>query len=128
MAPRCACGRTARASTTCARTSRWLSACRPSKSSSRTCRAPVAMGTTARIARSANGRPVRAQWSRADELAWSPVGAAMAVDVEADLDAEGTIVGWRHDVWSNGHTLRPGRAKTPALLGGWHLAKPFERM
>src|SRR4029079_10506074 len=35
---------------------------------------------------------------------------------------------WRHDVWSNGHTLRPGRAKTPALLGGWHLAKPFERL
>jgi len=82
----------------------------------------------ARLARAANGRPVRVQWSRADELAWSPVGAAMAVDVEADLDEQGTIVGWRHDVWSNGHTLRPGRAKTPALLGGWHLAKPFERL
>jgi len=82
----------------------------------------------ARLAKSAiDNRPVRVQWSRPDELAWSPVGAAMAVDVEADLDSEGTIVGWRHDVWSNGHTLRPGRAKTPVLLGGWHLEKPFER-
>ena len=82
----------------------------------------------ARLARASGGRPVRVQWSRADELAWSPVGSAMAVDVEADLDAEGTIVGWRHDVWSNGHTLRPGRAKTPVLLGGWHIAQPFERL
>ena len=52
----------------------------------------------------------------------------MAVDLEADLDAAGDVVGWRHAIWSNGHTSRPGRAKSPALLGGWHLAEPFERL
>ena len=34
----------------------------------------------ARLAKSAvNGRPVRVQWSRSDELAWSPVGAALRI-------------------------------------------------
>jgi len=82
----------------------------------------------ARLALAANGRPVRVQWSRADELAWSPFGPAMVVEVEADLDDAGDIVAWRHTIWSNGHTSRPGRSKTPALLGAWHLDKPFERL
>ena len=81
----------------------------------------------ARLARSADGRPVRVQWSRADELAWSPFGPAMAIDIEADLDADGSVVAWRHTIWSNGHTSRPGRGKTPALLGAWHLANPCPR-
>jgi len=81
----------------------------------------------ARLAFEAEGRPVRAQWTRADELAWSPFGAAMAVELEADLDARGDVVAWRHEAWGNGHTSRPGRAKTPALLGAWHLEKPFPR-
>jgi CO/xanthine dehydrogenase Mo-binding subunit len=79
------------------------------------------------LARAVKGAPVRLQWSREDELAWAPMGAAMAVDVEADLDAEGEIVAWRHDVWSNGHVSRPGRAKTPTLLAASQLAKPYER-
>jgi CO/xanthine dehydrogenase Mo-binding subunit len=77
------------------------------------------------LARAAPGRPVRVEWSRADELVWSPVGAAQVVDLEADLDAKGEIVAWRHDVWGNGHVSRPGRAKTPKLLAAQHLAKPF---
>ena len=81
----------------------------------------------ARLAQAAGGRPVRVQWSRRDELAWAPFGAAMVVDLEADLDAGGSVVGWRHAVWSNGHSSRPGRAKTPALLGSWHLGVPFAR-
>ena len=40
----------------------------------------------------------------------------------------GEIVGWRHDVWSNGHVSRPGRAKTPTLIAASQLAQPFERM
>ncbi|TMH31610.1 MAG: xanthine dehydrogenase family protein molybdopterin-binding subunit, partial [Betaproteobacteria bacterium] len=79
------------------------------------------------LARAAGGHPVRVQWSRADELAWAPFGPAMAVDIEADIAADGAIVGWRHTIWSNGHTSRPGRASEPTLLGGWHLAHPFER-
>jgi CO/xanthine dehydrogenase Mo-binding subunit len=81
----------------------------------------------ARLAFASHGCPVRVQWSRADEMAWSPFGAAMAIDLEADLDAAGNVVAWRHEGWSNGHTSRPGRAKTPALLGAWQLAKPFPR-
>ncbi len=77
------------------------------------------------LARAADGRAVRVLWSRADELAWAPFGPAMAVALEADLDAAGAVVGWRHEVWSNGHSTRPGRAATPALLGSWHLARPF---
>ncbi|MDB5989845.1 MAG: hypothetical protein JWQ10_1248 [Herbaspirillum sp.] len=76
----------------------------------------------------AAGRPVRVQWSRADELSWAPFGSAMAVELEADLDAAGAVIGWRHTIWSNGHGTRPGRAATPALLGSWHLAQPFERL
>ena len=79
------------------------------------------------LARSAEGRPVRLLWSREDELAWSPMGAAQLVDIEADLDAKGEIVAWRHDVWGNGHVSRPGRGKSPTLQAAWQLAKPFPR-
>lgn len=77
------------------------------------------------LARAVKGRPVRVQWSREDELAWAPFGAAMAVEIEADLDAGGDIVGWRHDVWSNGHTSRPGRGEIPTLLAASHIADGF---
>ena len=81
----------------------------------------------ARLARAVPGRPVRVLWSRADELSWAPFGPAMAVELEADLDAADEVIGWRHTVWSNGHGTRPGRAASPALLGAWHMAQPFER-
>ncbi|HSR81733.1 MAG TPA: molybdopterin cofactor-binding domain-containing protein [Hyphomicrobiaceae bacterium] len=74
------------------------------------------------------GRPVRVQWSREDELAWAPMGAAMAIELEADLDAGGDIVDWRGQVWSNGHVSRPGRMPIPTLLSASLLAKPFERL
>ena len=79
------------------------------------------------LARAAGGRPVRMQWSREDELAWSPMGAAMAVEIEADLDARGDILCWRGEVWSNGHVSRAGRAPIPTVLAASQLAKPFER-
>lgn len=79
------------------------------------------------LARGAGGRPVRLAWSREDELAWAPFGAAQAIDLEADLDAQGEIVGWRHDVWGNGHVSRPGRGTTPTLQAAWQIAKPFPR-
>src|SRR5258707_5525745 len=79
------------------------------------------------LAKAAGGRPVRVQWSRADEMSHAPFGAAMAIEIEADLDAQGEIVEWRHRVWSNGHTARPGRAAQPALLAATELANPFPR-
>jgi len=80
------------------------------------------------LAKAAGGRPVRLQWSRADEMTHGPFGAAMAIEIEADLDAANEIVGWRHSIWSNGHAARPGRAAKPALLAGYELAEPFPWM
>jgi len=80
------------------------------------------------LAKAASGRPVRVQWSRADEMTHGPFGAAMAIEIEADLDAQNEIVGWRHRIWSNGHAARPGRAAQPALLAGTETANPFPRM
>ncbi|HEY5291154.1 MAG TPA: molybdopterin cofactor-binding domain-containing protein, partial [Burkholderiales bacterium] len=79
------------------------------------------------LARAAAGRPVKLQWTRADELSWAPLGPAMTVEIEADLDAAGAILAWRHEIWSNGHSSRPGRAKTPALLAAAHLEHAFAR-
>jgi nicotinate dehydrogenase subunit B len=79
------------------------------------------------LAKAAGGRPVRVQWSREDEMTHAPFGAAMAIEIEADLDAQGEIVDWRHSIWSNGHAARPGRAASPALLAGTELANPFPR-
>lgn len=80
------------------------------------------------LARAAPGRPVKLQWSRADELAWAPFGPAMSVAIEADLDAAGAILAWRHEIRSNGHSSRPGRARTPALLAAAHLEQAFPRL
>ena len=79
------------------------------------------------LARAAGSRPVRVQWMRDDEFGWAPCGPAMALELRASLDPGGNIVAWQHDLWSNGHSSRPGRSDQPALLASWHLAKPHER-
>jgi CO/xanthine dehydrogenase Mo-binding subunit len=78
------------------------------------------------LARAANGRPVKLQWMREDEFAWEPYGPAMAFDLDARLDAAGSIVSWKHELWSNGHTNRPGRSPKPSLIAARHLEKPFD--
>jgi CO/xanthine dehydrogenase Mo-binding subunit len=78
------------------------------------------------LARAANGRPVKLQWTREDEFAWEPYGPAMAFDLEARLDGAGNIVSWKHELWSNGHTNRPGRSPKPALVAARHLEKAFD--
>ncbi|WP_027531970.1 molybdopterin cofactor-binding domain-containing protein [Bradyrhizobium sp. WSM3983] len=80
------------------------------------------------LAKAASGRPVRVQWSRHDEMSHTPFGAAMAIEIEADLDVDNEIVGWRHAIWSNGHAARPGRAAQPALLAASEIANPYPRM
>jgi CO/xanthine dehydrogenase Mo-binding subunit len=79
------------------------------------------------LARMVKGRPVRLQWTREDEFAWEPYGPAMVVALDASVDAEGRIVSWRHDLWSNGHTHRPGRADKPVLVAAGEIAQPFAR-
>jgi nicotinate dehydrogenase subunit B len=80
------------------------------------------------LAKAAQGRPVRVQWSREDEMSHAPFGAAMVIEIEADLDAQGEIVDWRHSIWSNGHAARPGRAPQPTLLAATELTNAFPRM
>ncbi|MGN6097671.1 MAG: molybdopterin cofactor-binding domain-containing protein [Bosea sp. (in: a-proteobacteria)] len=77
------------------------------------------------LARAVPGRPVRLQWSRADELAASPFGAAMTIELAADIADDGRVRCWRHEIWSNGYVARPGRARTPALLAAFDLAEGF---
>ncbi len=73
------------------------------------------------LARALPGQRVRVLWSRADELSHSPFGPAMVMQLQATLDAQGDITQWQHDLWSPGHSRRPGRAATPALLGAWQV-------
>ena len=77
------------------------------------------------LARHAKGRPVRLVWSRRDEMIWSPIAPAMRVRVTVKVDAQHQLVDWQQEVWSQGHSSRPGRAPTPALLGSWQTQQPF---
>ena len=72
------------------------------------------------LARAVPGRPVQVRWSRHDELSWSPFGSAQLVRIAAGLDGAGRIASWDCDIWSQGHTARPGYAGTPGLLGAAH--------
>ncbi len=65
------------------------------------------------------GPPVRVQWTRSDELSWDAFGSAMVAEVRAGVSA-GKVTDWAYDVWSNGHTARPGYAGVPGLLGASH--------
>ncbi len=75
------------------------------------------------LARAVPGRPVLARWTRPDELTWAPLSSAMTATVSAGL-VDGRIAGWSYDVWSQGHTSRPGFRGTPGLLAGASLATP----
>jgi CO/xanthine dehydrogenase Mo-binding subunit/aerobic-type carbon monoxide dehydrogenase small subunit (CoxS/CutS family) len=74
------------------------------------------------LARAMPGRAVRVQWTREDEMCWPPLGAAMLARLSGGLDADGRIVTWRQDVWSNGFMGRPTMGGEPRLLALTHLA------
>lgn len=76
------------------------------------------------VARAVPGRPVQVRWSRSDELSWSPFGSAMTADVQATLSDAGRLTSWSYDVWSQGHTSRPGYAGVPGLLAATTLERP----
>jgi nicotinate dehydrogenase subunit B len=42
----------------------------------------------------AAGRPVRVQWSRADEHGWDPKGPPTLIDLRASMDGTGTVTAW----------------------------------
>ena len=63
------------------------------------------------------GSPVQVVWSRADELGWAPLGTAGVVRISADTARDGTVLSWRHEIWSGSFISRPGMAQPPAFLG-----------
>jgi CO/xanthine dehydrogenase Mo-binding subunit len=70
------------------------------------------------------GKPVKLQYTRAQEHQWEPYGPAMVVKTKAAVDAQGNILDWNLDVWSTSHATRPG-GKAGNLLSGKYLEKPF---
>ena len=73
------------------------------------------------LARAVNGRPVRLQWMRDDEFKWEPYGPAMTMKVKGAV-ADGRVVDWAFDVWSQSHNMRPGDPDGINLLGSWYIA------
>jgi CO/xanthine dehydrogenase Mo-binding subunit len=72
------------------------------------------------LARAVPGRSVHLQWRRQDELTWGPLGSAMSVDLAASTNDDGDVAQWSADIYSQGHTARPGYAGVPGLLAGLH--------
>jgi CO/xanthine dehydrogenase Mo-binding subunit len=54
------------------------------------------------------GKPVRVQWSRADENGWESYKAARVSECRAGLDANGKIVAWDAQTWGQSGYSRPG--------------------
>jgi len=80
------------------------------------------------LARAVPGRPVRLQWTRAQENAWEPYGPATTITLQGSLNAAGEVIDWNHDVWGYTHSLRPRpQGRMNPLLASWHLAEPLER-
>ncbi|MCF0050972.1 molybdopterin-dependent oxidoreductase [Dyadobacter sp. LJ53] len=81
-------------------------------------------GDAALLALQMPGKPVRVQWMREDEHKWEPYGSAMVLKIKASLNAEGKVMSWQTDIWSDTHSSRPG-GKAGHLIAGRHLEKPF---
>ena len=45
------------------------------------------------------GKPVRVQWSRADEHGWDPKGPPTLLDYRGGIDASGNVVAWESEVF-----------------------------
>jgi nicotinate dehydrogenase subunit B len=74
------------------------------------------------LARAVAPRPVRLQWMRDDEFGWEPYGPAMIMRAKAAL-ADGKIVEWNYELWSNTHSTRPTEPGGNNLLASWYLAE-----
>jgi nicotinate dehydrogenase subunit B len=62
------------------------------------------------------GETIRVVWTRHDELATSPLGSAMVVQISAGLDASGRPADWTHELWSGPHGQRPGASGNINIL------------
>lgn len=80
------------------------------------------------IAMQLQDRPIRLQWTRADEFLGEPYGSAMSMQIEAGLNADGRIIEWSYDLWSGPHTARPnGGAGAGNLFAARQIAQPLPK-
>ncbi len=59
----------------------------------------------------ATGKPVRVQWSRADEHGWDPKGPPTLIDLRAALDGSGGVMAWESEFFIPQQT--PGGFNVP---------------
>jgi len=85
-----------------------------------------AAADAALLARAVPGKPVKLQYTRAQEHQWEPYGSAMVIRTKAGVDAEGNVLDWDLQIWSTPHGTRPG-GKAGNLLSAKYLEKPFEQ-
>ncbi len=84
-----------------------------------------AAADAALLAQQVPGSPVRVQFMREQENAWDPYGPAMVTHFAGGIDANGKIVEWNYELWSNSHGERPGSAGQ--LISAQYLEKPFAK-
>lgn len=83
-----------------------------------------AAADAALLARAVPGRPVKLQYTRAQEHQWEPYGSAMVVKTSAKVDDNGDVLNWTTEIWSTPHSTRPG-GDAGRLLAGRYVDPPF---
>lgn len=80
------------------------------------------------VALAVPGRPVSLRWTRDDEHAGEPMGAAMVVDLSAGIGDDGRVRRWCEEIHSFRHNSRPvPQATGTRLMAGWSLDPPVPR-
>jgi nicotinate dehydrogenase subunit B len=70
------------------------------------------------------GKPVRVQWTRADEHVWEPKGPQQLFDMKAALDANGNISVWDSTQWTFPWTEAQGTPQLGERQSGLNFADP----
>jgi nicotinate dehydrogenase subunit B len=69
------------------------------------------------------GKPVRVQWSRADEHGWDPKGPPTLIDLRTNLDASGNVMAWESEFF-----IPQGGAGTVDLVAATLADKPADHV
>jgi nicotinate dehydrogenase subunit B len=69
------------------------------------------------------GKPVRVQWSRADEHGWDPKGPPTLIDLRANLDTSGNVMAWEGEFF-----IPQGGAGTVDLVAATLADMPVDHM
>ena len=72
------------------------------------------------------GKPVRVQYSRADEMTGGEhYGASYVIDLTAGLDAQGRILAWDYEGWSTTRGNRPNATSPGNVITGYLVGFPL---